>query len=202
SIIFELVVVCTGYSLTLRLFDSQIRTVNPLVWGWVVTLACYEPFNHVTFGQIANRYVGEPWYEMIQSYPSVTLPWLLGLLVSYVVWVWATCSFGLRWSNLTNRGVVTCGPYKYLKHPDYFSKSIFFWLTAMPFLADATLTEKIVATIALLTVNGLYYARARAEEVHMSEDPDYVRYALVMNEKSLLRFLGKAFPPLLYRSPK
>lgn len=201
SIVLELVVVCVGYTLTLRLFDAHIRSTNPLLWGWLVTLACYEPFNHVLSGRILVREIGAPWYETILSYPLLSLPWLALLLLSFGIWVWATCSFGLRWSNLTNRGVVTCGPYRYTKHPDYVSKSIFFWLTAVPFMTDAPASARVAATLSLIVTNIIYFARARAEEVHMSEDPDYVTYALAMNERSVFSPLARLFPVLAYRSP-
>lgn len=200
-IVLELVVVCVGYTLTLRIFDAHIRSTNPAFWGWLVTLACYEPFNHIVSGKILSYKIGAPWYETILNYPLLTVPWLTIMLLSFGLWLWATCSFGLRWSNLTNRGVVTCGPYRYMKHPDYFSKSVFFWLTAMPMLAEAPLGAKASATIALVLINVLYFARARAEELHMSEDPDYVSYALAMNERSIFSPLFRVFPFLAYRAP-
>ncbi|MEM1273562.1 MAG: isoprenylcysteine carboxylmethyltransferase family protein [Pseudomonadota bacterium] len=201
AIILELVVVCVGYTLTLRLFDAHIRSTNPVLWGWLVTLICYAPFNGVVTGQIFDRDTGVPWFETIESYPLLAGPWLAVMLLSFAVWVWATASFGLRWSNLTNRGVITCGPYRWMKHPDYLSKTIFFWLTSMPILADVPIFTQIAATCGMCVVTVIYFARARAEERHMSEDPDYVRYALALNDTGLFAPLFRLIPALGYRPP-
>ena len=38
--------------------------------------------------------------------------------------------------------------------------------------------------------------------MHLSRDPLYVEYALMMNDKSALAFLGKWFPALAYGPPE
>ena len=43
--------------------------------------------------------------------------------------------------------------------------------------------------------------RARTEEKHLSRDPEYVAYALWMNEHGVLRFLNKLSPALKYKGP-
>ena len=48
--------------------------------------------------------------------------------------------------------------------------------------------------VILFGVNVVYWWRARTEEMHLSRDPLYVEYALMMNDKSALAFLGKWFP--------
>mgnify|MGYP000099977789 FL=1 len=201
AILLELVVVCVGYTLTLRLFDAHIRTTNPVLWGWVVTLACYAPFNTVITGQIFSRDTGVPWHETILANPLLAGPWLVLLLLSFGVWVWATASFGLRWSNLTNRGVVTCGPYRWMKHPDYMSKVMFFWLTSAPFLAAVPVQTQIAATAGMIVVTIIYFGRAKAEELHMSEDPDYVRYATALNTRGLCAPIYRTLPALAYSAP-
>ena len=201
ALLLELIVVCVGYTLTLRLFDAHIRTTNPALWGWVVTLVCYPPFNAVITGQIFSRDTGVPWHETIQAYPLLAGPWLALLLLSFGIWVWATASFGLRWSNLTNRGVVTCGPYRWMKHPDYMSKVVFFWLTSAPFLAAVPIQTKIAATAGMIVVTMIYFGRAKAEELHMYEDPDYVRYATALNTRGLCAPLYRVFPALAYSAP-
>jgi len=201
ALLLELIVVCVGYTLTLRLLDAHIRTTNPALWGWVVTLICYAPFNAVITGQIFSRDTGVPWHETIQDYPLLAGPWLALLLLSFGVWVWATASFGLRWSNLTNRGVVTCGPYRWMKHPDYMSKVCFFWLTSAPFLADVPVQTQIAATAGMIVVTMIYFGRAKAEELHMSEDPDYVRYATALNTRGICAPLYRMLPALTYSAP-
>ncbi|WP_337660106.1 hypothetical protein [Anderseniella sp. Alg231-50] len=37
--------------------------------------------------------------------------------------------------------------------------------------------------------------------MHLSRDPAYVAYALSMNERSILAFMGKVVPALAYKPP-
>jgi hypothetical protein len=43
--------------------------------------------------------------------------------------------------------------------------------------------------------------RARAEEKLMSVDPRYVEYALAMNERSVLAFIGQTIPWFQFQAP-
>jgi protein-S-isoprenylcysteine O-methyltransferase Ste14 len=45
------------------------------------------------------------------------------------IYAWATVAFGLRFSNLTYRGVLTNGPYAFTRHPAYLSKNAFWWMS-------------------------------------------------------------------------
>lgn len=202
AIILELTVVVVGYTMTARFFDAHIRSTNTYLAAWVVTLACYQPFNLIVFDRIFPFRSELDWSHVIAGYPSFTFPWIILILLSFVAYVWATAIYGLRWSNLTNRGIITTGPYRFTKHPDYVSKSAYFWLTAAPFLTAATTWGAIAGSFALLGVNIIYYGRARMEEKHLSEDPDYVAYALAMNERSIFRGLVRLLPFLRYQAPK
>ena len=46
-VVMELTIVVVGYTLTARLFDAHIRSANPFLFAWVVTLVCYEPLNRI-----------------------------------------------------------------------------------------------------------------------------------------------------------
>jgi hypothetical protein len=112
----ELAIVCVGYTLTLRALDSHIRSTNPYLVGWLVTLACYQPFNHIVSGGILAYSDGRYWFDWFGTDPVLSSLWCAALLASFGVWLWATAAFGLRWSNLTNRGIITNGPYRFTKH--------------------------------------------------------------------------------------
>jgi protein-S-isoprenylcysteine O-methyltransferase Ste14 len=99
------------------------------------------------------------------------------LVASYALWVWATAIYGLRWSNLTNRGIITGGPYRYTKHPDYLAKSAFWWLLSVPFLSVDGWQSALSHCAMLVAVNLVYYARAKTEERHLRRDPVYRAYA-------------------------
>jgi protein-S-isoprenylcysteine O-methyltransferase Ste14 len=197
----ELTIVSVGYLCTLRIADAHIRSPNPLLGAWLVTLVCYEPFNRVATGQILRYDTGHYWYDWFGNLPAIAFPWALAIILSFATWLWATACFGVRWSNLTNRGIITNGPYRFTKHPDYVSKSIFFWLINVPFLSLGGPVTAIQTSLLLAGVNLIYFGRARAEEKHLSADPVYVAYATAMNERSVFRGVARLIPALRYRSP-
>lgn len=200
-IVIDLVIAVVGYSLTIRLFDAHIRSSNSYVMGWLITLICYVPFNFVVFKMVFKYRTEQSWDTVIHNYPILIAPWCALVLVSYFIWLWATANFGIRFSNLTHRGIITGGPYRYSKHPDYVAKSCFFWLTAAPFLTALTTWEAITATASLFVINAVYYGRAYWEEKHLSEDPVYVEYALAMNQRSVFRPVARVLPFLIYKAP-
>lgn len=183
----ELVIVCAGYICTFRLTDSHIRSTNPLVWGWVVTLACYEPFRNFTFDTWLNYRDGLQWHDWFGGIPWLAWIWAGALCAAFGVYLWATVSFGLRWSNLTYRGIITHGPYRWCKHPEYASKCVYFWLVNVPFLSIGGPGESLRACLLLLVINAIYWARAKAEERHLlRDDPDYAAYCAYIAEQGVL----------------
>lgn len=85
---------------------------------------------------------------------------LLGfvLVALTAIYAWATVAFGIRFSNLTHRGILTHGPYAWTKHPAYVSKNLFWWLSTMPFLATTgSLVDAVRNTVVLGLVSGVYY---------------------------------------------
>jgi protein-S-isoprenylcysteine O-methyltransferase Ste14 len=165
-----------------------------------VTLACYEPFNRVISGKILRYDTGHYWFDWFGNIPALAIPWALVILLSFATWLWATSCYGIRWSNLTNRGIITNGPYRFTKHPDYVSKSIFFWLINVPFLSAGGPMVALQTSLLLVGINAIYFGRARTEERHLSEDPAYVAYALAMNERSVFRGLARILPVLRYKA--
>ena len=201
AVIVDLAVVCVGYIMTLRLFDAHIRSANPSLAGWLVTLVCYYPFSLVVVGQLLKYRNEMQWSDIIRDYPLVMWPWMIAIVTLFALHVWSKAIYGLRWSNLTNRGIITNGPYRYTKHPDYISKSVFFWLTAAPFLTAMDASGAVTSTIALLGLNLIYWGRAKTEEMHLSEDPVYVEYAVAMNDRSIFRWVVRLVPALKYAPP-
>src|SRR5690606_1858909 len=59
---------------------------------------------------------------------ALTVPAALALLGLLALYVSASVHFGLRFSNLCNRGVLAAGPYRYMKHPAYFAHVANAWL--------------------------------------------------------------------------
>ncbi|MFI4890690.1 MAG: isoprenylcysteine carboxylmethyltransferase family protein [Steroidobacterales bacterium] len=197
----DLLFCVVGYSTSMRLFDSQIRSVEPSVAGWLVALICYQPFYSV-IGKFYLQYDDNIfWDNWLQPWPSVRDAW--GVLIIMLTCTYALCTvaFGLRFSNLTHRGIITAGPYRYSKHPAYLAKNLSWWLISVPFISDQGWGAALRNCCLLALLNLVYYARARTEERHLSRDPTYVAYALWMNEHGLLRGLGRLLPFLRYRAP-
>lgn len=182
----------TGYIFTSRLLDAHIRSSNPYLWSWLFVLICYPPL--VVFG------TGGPldykdkleWSDWMAGNDTLLILWGVVLVLLTLIYVWATIIFGPRFSNLTHRGIITNGPYRFFKHPAYLSKNLQWWLVSLPFLSMIGPADAVRNCLLLLSVNFIYYMRARTEEWHLMEDPDYQAYSAWIAENGLLPRLRRA----------
>jgi protein-S-isoprenylcysteine O-methyltransferase Ste14 len=197
----DLLFCVVGYSAAIRLFDSEIRSVEPTVAGWLVALICYQPFFSV-IGRFYLQYDDATyWDNWLQAWPTVQGLWASLIILLASIYALCTVSFGLRFSNLTHRGIITGGPYRFSKHPAYLAKNLSWWLISIPFVSEQGFGAAVRNCCLLGLVNLLYFARARTEERHLSRDPNYVAYALWINEHGLLRIVGRVLPFLRYQAP-
>ena len=197
----DLLFACIGYVFTMRLLDTHIRTAEPTVKGWVVALICYEPFWTLTYGTfLAYDNDNFAWGNWLWANPLLYSLWAGAIIMLLLLYAGSTMTFGLRFSNLTHRGILTNGPYRYCKHPAYVSKNISWWLIAVPFIAEGSVWDAVRDSLLMLGVSGIYYLRARTEERHLSWDPVYRQYATLMNEKSIFRGVARWLPFLRYRA--
>jgi protein-S-isoprenylcysteine O-methyltransferase Ste14 len=171
-----------GYALTLKPLDAHIRSANPYLAAWVAALICYPPFVLMNNGGVLDYHPGTAeWTHWMQGQPALLALTGAILLALTAVYAWATVAFGLRFSNLTHRGILTHGPYAWTKHPAYLSKNAFWWLSSLPFLATTgSLADAARNTAILAMVSAIYYWRAKTEEKHLGADPDYRAYAAWM----------------------
>jgi protein-S-isoprenylcysteine O-methyltransferase Ste14 len=171
-----------GYALTMKPLDAHIRSATPYAAGWAAALICYPPF--ILMGQggpLDYQHDENAWLFWTADWPALTA--LIGFVLVFLaaIYAWATVAFGMRFSNLTHRGILTHGPYAWTKHPAYVSKTLFWWLSALPFfVASGSTVDAIRNTVLLAAVTGVYYWRAKTEEWHLSADPDYRAYAAWM----------------------
>lgn len=191
-----------GYILSLRLFDTHIRSTEPTTLGWLVALVCYQPF----WGLVAAHYVnydnGYMWGPFVAPVPGLRYFWGGAILLTLGIYSASTVAFGCRFSNLTHRGVITGGMYRFTKHPAYWAKLTHWWLLVVPFAYRGDLTEVVRNCTWLAVLSGIYWLRGRTEEAHLSHDPAYVAYAEWINEHGVFAFLGRWFPFLAYRRPE
>jgi protein-S-isoprenylcysteine O-methyltransferase Ste14 len=167
-----------GYLTDLDILDNHIKSVESTWLGWFVALACYPPFNSAT-GQFLPSFSNDLAYF---SNDTLTAVMRVIILILFGIYTWASVALGPKASNLTNRGVIDYGPYKYVRHPAYFGKTMVWFLTALP-------AATFFAILSTLGVMFLYFLRAITEERHLLQDPDYVEYC----KKVKYRFIPFVF---------
>ena len=171
-----------GYMLTMRPLDAHIRTANPYAAAWTAALICYPPFIMMGPGGPLNysfaNFGDSSWLHWFAGSPRWLALWGAVLVTLTAIYAWATVAFGLRFSNLTHRGILTHGPYAWTRHPAYWSKNAFWWIGTLPFLTTTgSLVDAARNTAILAAVSGVYYWRAKTEERHLGSDPAYQEYS-------------------------
>ncbi|PKF61776.1 isoprenylcysteine carboxyl methyltransferase [Psychromonas sp. psych-6C06] len=196
----DLLFVTVGYCFTVRLFDAHIRSTEPTFFGWFIALICYQPFWGAVFGSLYISYnSGRDWSNFFWDLPLVHFSYGALILFFVVIYVWASMAFGIRFSNLTHRGILTNGPFRYTKHPAYIAKNISWWLIFMPFLVAPEFDDKLRLSFLLLLQNVIYFLRARTEEKHLSADENYVRYAQYIEQHGLFAWVGHRLPIIKFK---
>ena len=180
-----------GYLVTFRPLDAHIRSGNPLLAGWLAALICYPPLVFAFMdpnGMLAYEVITPGWAQWFGGQTALLWLWAAWLVVLTAIYAWATVAFGLRFSNLTYRGVLTNGPYRFTRHPAYLSKNLFWWCSTLPFLVSSgSVVDMARNTFFLGCVSAIYYWRAKTEEAHLlGEDPKYREYHAWMARHGLI----------------
>ncbi|MDQ0015065.1 protein-S-isoprenylcysteine O-methyltransferase Ste14 [Variovorax boronicumulans] len=179
-----------GYCSTSRRIDAHIRSTETTLLGWASALVCYPPLNLLVLHQWLSYRDGLEWDAWLKNWPVISFVWGTAILLSVGLYVSATVAFGPRFSNLTNRGIITSGPYQFFKHPSYIGKNIAWWLISVPFVSNMGALAAIGNCAALLVINGIYVVRAVTEERHLMSDPAYQAYSKWIAEHGLLERLA------------
>lgn len=180
-----------GYVLTSRWVDNETKSTDTSLLGWVVCVICYPPL------KVAGHFFI---FQSENSILSIDNQWLATffivlMLVSFTIYVWSTIVFGVRFSNLTNRGIIRTGPFSIIRHPAYASKNFAWWLLVFPTIVYLFTTGKMTLPIAIASTLGLcintywYYLRAMTEEKHLLEDPVYQQYCKKVTHRFIPRVL-------------
>jgi protein-S-isoprenylcysteine O-methyltransferase Ste14 len=153
-----------GYLVETRFLGNKTRSVEPTGIGWACAIFCYPPFNNILgtyapFGGSSPHITSESGKLVVKGF----------IVFFFAIYAAATVAFGAKFSNLTNRGIVQRGPYKYIRHPAYTCKCIAWWLEQLPNLTGQT-------ALALIGLCCVYALRAFTEEKHLSMDPEYREY--------------------------
>lgn len=166
-----------GYLVESPRLDNEIRSVDPSLFGWLVVLACYPPFNIVTgwmFGPATSEF---------PQFSNTATHIVMNLLLLLLMAVYASASVAMGWkaSNLTYRGMVTRGPYAVVRHPAYTCKNLAWWIGAMPAIAagfERSLWAGLIVIASVAATTMLYTLRALTEEDHLRKvTGEYAAYA-------------------------
>lgn len=163
-IYIDTIIYAIGYSVESRYLNSEIKSVDPTLLGWIVCLWCYPPFNQFSFA-LFDYHLFEINVAVTEQLKDILLS---TIMILWGVFAWASVSLGFKASNLTNRGIIDHGPYKYIRHPAYASK-LGIWIIQGVFFAE--FTSGILIGFLLI-----YTLRAWTEERHLSLDPNYRKY--------------------------
>jgi protein-S-isoprenylcysteine O-methyltransferase Ste14 len=156
-----------GYIIETPALRNRIRSVDPTFFGWFICLACYPPFNDFT-----SRFL--EWQS--SDFPQFQNSWVhfaanICLLLALAIYSWASVALGFKASNLTNRGIVSHGPYAVVRHPAYAAKNLAWWIGALPNLylifASGNIRHAGYALLALVGWTTIYALRAITEERHL-----------------------------------
>jgi len=167
-----------GYIVELPRLDNRIRSVEPTFFGWFICLICYPPFIDFTLRFLEWQSSDFPVFENSFVHFGVNVT----LLLAMTIFAWSSVSLGFKASNLTNRGIVTRGPYRFVRHPAYAAKNFAWWLGALPALGSMMFAGNwkglAYSLVALLGWSTIYVLRALTEERHLRLlDNGYAQYA-------------------------
>ena len=165
-----------GYLVELRLLKNEIRSVDPTLLGWSVALLCYPPFNYLSGKVLSWQPIDFPQFE--NAFVHVAMNCFLLLLMA--IFTSASVALNFKASNLTHRGIISSGPYRFVRHPAYICKNLAWWIGAAPSFVASLHTSLWMAFLVLSSVAGwsmVYIFRALTEEDHLrSVDDEYEQY--------------------------
>ncbi len=190
-----------GYLMAAKVLDTDIQSTEPTFFGWFICLICYAPFWEMLIikSYFWNLYDNPAWHEWLAGFPTwIIAAWGVMTISFMCLESLTTLTFGMRFSNLTYRGLITAGPFRYTKHPQYIFKMLNRFFFLMPFLSLFGLFGAMQNLIMFAGVCMIYFLRARTEENHLSRYPEYVEYAKWINQHGVLKPLAAKLPFLKY----
>jgi protein-S-isoprenylcysteine O-methyltransferase Ste14 len=166
-----------GYVVSSRWIKNTLFSTEPTWEGWMVALFCYPPINRIP-GFFFSTPPEDGFFNIPN--PRVVAFFAICSILSFTVYTAATVMFGLRFSNLTHRGIIDTGPYALIRHPAYASKNFSWWCVMLPYALWEIYTTKspepLLQVAGMVIMSALYYRRAITEEQHLSRDPEYRKY--------------------------
>jgi len=198
-----------GYIFASRLIGTELRKVDRTWFGWAINFSCYPPLNAAVFGGWVGYRPPSEMIELYQGLPAWAYHTMASLPILYVVGgaiiffalihLWGEAIMGVRSANISSRGIITTGLFRFTKHPIYVSKCFQWAFIFFPVLNAIGFLDAIQSGILFLLVCAIYAGRALGEEKLLATDETYVKYALYMDDKSVFAFVGRLFPIMTFR---
>ncbi len=166
-----------GYLIELPSLNNEIKSVDPTIIGWVVALASYPPFNSLTSTIFGGYTEDFPQFDD----PTIHIIMNTVILILMAIFTSASVALNFKASNLTHRGIISHGPYRFVRHPAYVCKNLAWWISIMPAVAIASqtsITSTLIIIGSMVGWSTIYLMRALTEENHLrSVDSVYDQYS-------------------------
>jgi len=186
----DLLVATGGYLLASRLLGNEVLSTDRHWLGWLSCLICYPPLVFILH-EVKKQTDDIDWSQWLLPSEPLYWFWAAAITSTWLVYWISTLHFGLRFSNLSWRGLIDTGPYRYTKHPAYISKNIYWWLHTVPFVGVASQLDLLRNLLGLSFVSLVYYLRAKTEERHLMAFPEYRTYSQHIDQYGLLARLKR-----------
>lgn len=175
-IFVDVIFFTVGYMIEHPLLRNEIRSVDSTWLGWAVTLICYPPINQVTTSILGGNVSEFPQFDN----PAVHITVNLLVLVLMGIYASASVALNLKGSNLTHRGIIAYGPYRYVRHPAYVCKNAAWWLGTLPAIMlawEQSAWQALLVAGSAAAWTCVYALRALTEEDHLKRvDGEYEAY--------------------------
>lgn len=186
----DLLIATAGYLFASRLLGNAVISTDKSWSGWLVCLLCYPPLIWV-YQQIKQQTNDLIWTDWLQPHQLLFWFWAAVVSLTWLVYWLSTLHFGLRFANLSWRGLVDTGPYRWVRHPAYLSKNLYWWLYLVPFYGVVSNYELVRNLLGLCFVSLVYFLRAYTEERHLKQFSEYRGYVEHMRSHGLLARLKR-----------
>ncbi len=96
-------------------------------------------------------------------------------IMAFALMIWARITFGRRSfhaaANPTKGGIITSGPYRYIRHPIYASIIYFIWAAVLSHISIMNIC------LALISCLGIAVRIYTEEKLIIAQYPEYTNYA-------------------------
>ncbi|MEY4765791.1 MAG: hypothetical protein RI907_2464, partial [Pseudomonadota bacterium] len=158
-------------------------------------LCCYPPLNEALHTLTAQR-DSLNWNDWLKPGDWLYWPWAVAVASTWLVYWLSTAQFKLGFSNLSWRGLVDTGPYRYTKHPAFIAKNLHWWLATVPFFGVSSAWDVARNILGMSMLSFVYYLRAKTEERYLLINPEYAAYAARIEQSgifSMRRFFRRSY---------